>query len=90
MDRLEGVHLDVRRDGERMSSPITYREPVGALKLWRQEIRAGKRTFLEPFDKLRSAACYETAGLEAKRQGLDLAAGDAFRAAATLLIEMGR
>jgi len=66
--------------------PITHTEPAGALVLWRAELRAGVRTFTT-CDALATAAQYEQAGLEAKRQGLHHAASKAFKAAERTILE---
>ena len=64
-------------------------EPSGALRLWRAEVRRGMRTFLEPFDALRSAACSDAAGIEAMHDGLPSHARHYFARATQLLARAG-
>lgn len=65
--------------------------PVGALSLWRAELRAGvygqhiDRPSTWRLDALHKAACYEAAGIEAQRAGLTAIAADAFRRAAGIV-----
>jgi len=62
-------------------------KPSRALALWRTEIRRGTRSFLTPFDALRSAACCEQAGLEALHEGLPTIAVGWFRQADRIIEE---
>ncbi len=60
--------------------PITHDAPVGALALWREELRRHVRS-RHTMDTLWSAACFEASGVEALHRGLPLAASDWFATA---------
>jgi hypothetical protein len=59
-------------------------EPPGARRLWRDEMRAGRRT-MNTHDALWRAACCEENGLEAQRAGLHSSANYWFERAAQII-----
>lgn len=58
--------------------------PSGALRLWREELRRGvygqdaRRASTWRYDTLWEAACWESAGIEAAREGFARVARDCF------------
>ena len=80
VDDWGGTLLDAVCPDVDEPTPIMRKKPTGALEIWCEELRLGKRK-ATTFDALRRAAGYECAGLEFLHQGLALAAQVAFDSA---------
>lgn len=78
---MKNVHESCRVDAR----DSTRREPSGALRLWREEIRLGRRR-ADIIDALTAAAACEANGIEARAAGLASAASAWFDAADALVV----
>jgi hypothetical protein len=70
----------------RLHREIRYRQPAGALALWKAELRQRARAFATR-DALSCAACAELQGLDALRLALPSIASDWFAQARTIIWE---